>query len=235
MLADPDIKIIEAFGIVNQSVPPDSPYYGFPYPGYYLVDPAGVVQAKYFNELNADRTTAASILVREFNADGGASLGEADTRHVKISWSSSNTTLRPGQRTVLVLNVWPKEGMHLYAPGEHSYRPVDWVVSSEEGAEVGEAIWPEAEMQHLPAIDETVPVYHEPLRILRDLHLLGSREFPEALKGKASLTIDGAFRYQACDARRCYAPAEIDLRWVFDLEPHDLVRVPEAMRRVADD
>ena len=191
------------------------------------------MRAKFFNELNADRTTAAGILVREFNAGGEASRGEADTKHLTLTWSASNSTLRPGQRTVLLLSVKPKPGMHLYGAGDHSYVAIDWQISMAEGTELLDVEYPAPESKYLPAIKETVPVYREPMRIVRDFHMLGSREFSDALEGKNRIEFEGRFRYQACDAGRCYAPAEIPLTWVFDLEPHDLVRVPEEMRRDA--
>ena len=191
------------------------------------------MQSKYFNELNADRTTAASILVKKFNGAGGASRGEVDTKHLTLTWSASNATLRPGQRTALILTVQLKPGMHLYAPGDHEYLAIDWRMPAVEGAEVLDAEYPPAGMKHLPAIDETVPVYENSVRILRDLHTLGGREFPEVLQGRDRLEIEGVFHYQACDARRCYFPAKIPMKWSFDLEPHDHDRVPEEMRRDA--
>lgn len=194
-----------------------------------------MVTAKFFNEENNDRTTASNILVREFNADGGELKGEAETDHLTISWSAGNATLRPGQRTLLILEIEPKPGMHLYAAGEHSYEPIDWQVTQTPGADLEEVSYPEAEMMHLPAIRETVPVYDETLRIVRDLRVEGSREFDELLKGKESLILEGEFVYQACDAKKCYRPASVPLKWTFTLEEHDLVRVPEEIKRVAED
>jgi hypothetical protein len=210
----------------------DSPHYGFAYAGYYLVDAEGVVTAKFFNEENNDRTTASNILVREFNAGGGERKGEAETNHLTISWSAGNATLRPGQRTLLILEVEPKPGMHLYAAGEHSYEVIDWRVAETPGADLKEVSYPDAEMMHLPAIKETVPVYDEPLRIVRDLRVEGSREFDEVLQGKESLILEGEFAYQACDAKKCYRPASVPLKWTFNLEEHDLVRVPDEVKRL---
>lgn len=233
LLSDPESRIIGRFGIINTGVPADSPHYGFAYAGYYLVDAEGVVTAKFFNEENNDRTTASNILVREFNADIGELRGEAETDHLTLAWSAGNATLRPGQRTLLILEIEPKPGMHLYAAGEHSYEAIEWRVAETPGAELKAVVYPEAAMMHLPAIKETVPVYDEPLRLVRDLRVEGSREFDEVLQGKESLTLEGEFVYQACDAKKCYRPASVPLKWIFVLEQHDLVRVPDEIRRVA--
>ena len=37
LLADPDIKVIQAFGIVNTNVEKDNPYYGFAWAGEFEV------------------------------------------------------------------------------------------------------------------------------------------------------------------------------------------------------
>jgi hypothetical protein len=235
LLSDPESRIIGEFDIINSEVPKDSPHYGFSYPGYYLVDAEGVVTAKFFNKENNDRTTAANILVREFNAGGGDLKGKAETSHLTLTWSASNATLRPGQRALLILEVEPKPGMHLYANGDHSYEAINWRVAETPGADLKEVSYPAAEIMHLPAIKETVPVYHEPLRIVRDLRVEGTREFAEVLQGQESLTLEGEFTYQACDAKKCYRPASVPLKWTFNLEEHDLVRVPDEVKRVPEE
>ena len=234
-MSDPAFRIIESFGIVNTSVSEDSSDYGFPYAGYYLTDREAVVRAKFFNELNADRTTAANILARQFDAGGGGAGGEAETRHLNLAWSASNSILRPGQRALLVLDVEVGSGMHLYAPGDHRYLAIEWEMSAAAGVEFLETVFPPAEMKHLAAIKEIVPVYHDSIRIVRDVHILGGKEFPEELQGKDSLEVTGVFKYQACDADKCYFPAKIPLKWTFELQDHDLVRSPEELRRGASD
>ncbi len=235
LLADPEIRMIEAFDIVNDQVPKDSEHYGFAYAGYYMLDAEGVVTAKFFNEENNDRTTAASILIHELGAEADGLQGEAETDHLNLRWSTSNTRLRPGQRGALVVDVELEPKMHLYAPGvEGGYIAIDWQMESHEGIEIDAAAYPASKDKHLPAIAETVPVYEGKLRIVRDLHLLGGRSMPDVLKGQTEVVLTGVFKYQACDDRKCYRPATLPMQWTFSLEEHDLVRVPDAMRRVRE-
>ncbi len=233
LLADPDYETIQEFGIVNDGVPKDAEYYGFAYAGYYVVDPSGVVKAKFFNEENNDRTTSASILIREFGADANQQ-GAVETDHLILRWSTSNIALRPGQRGALVLDVELKEDMHVYAPGVEGYIAIDWNVAPATGVEIMPAVYPGSETKHLPAIEETVPVYEGAFRVLRDVRLLGGRQLPDEIAGKTSLTLAGSFKYQACDATKCYLPATIPLEWSFGLRAHDLERVPESIRRGAE-
>ncbi len=232
LLADPGYRVIDAFGIVNQEVPKDSPHYGFAYAGYYLVDADGLVTAKFFNEENNDRVTSASILVRRFDAPGDSRQGEAETDHLTLRWSASNPELRPGQRVALVLEVEPKDGMHVYAPGVEGYIPVAWTMSGVDGAQLPAPRYPPSVSKHLPAIDETVEVYEGAFRVLGDVRLLGGRRLPEELAGRDELVLEGEFKYQACDAKKCYFPRTIPLQWTLKLAGHDLTRVPEGMRRV---
>lgn len=234
LLADPNHEIIDAFGIANAGVPKDSPFYGFAYAGYYLVDAEGVVQSKYFGEENNDRTTSSHILVSQLGAEA-AGQGEAKTDHLALRWSTSNTSVRPGQRAALVLEVELPEGMHVYAPGvEGGYIPIDWQIEGIEGTELPEVEYPEAKVKHLPAIDETVPVYEGKLRLVRDLRVLGGPNPPEGLEGKETIEVVGTFRYQACDAEECYFPQTLPVTWTLDLEAHDMERVPEDIRRGAE-
>ncbi len=71
-------------------------------------------------------------------------------------------------------------------------------------------------------------------RVLRDVRLLGGRQLPDELVGQTSLSLTGSFKYQACDAIKCYLPTTIPLEWSFELKEHDLERVPEAIRRGAE-
>jgi hypothetical protein len=234
LLADPDSEIIKAFGIVNTNVDSDSPYYGFPWAGYYLLDHDGMVTAKFFNEANNDRTTAANILVRQFGGEAGSRQGKARTPHLTARWSVTNETVRPGQRGALILEVKMKPGMHLYAPGDHEYIAVEWPMEVSVGAEFMDTAFPEPEMMYLEVIDESVPVYAGKIEVVRDLHMLGSREWPDEVKEMDTLELTGEFRYQACDDEACYPPVAIPLTWTLNLEPHDRVRVPEEIQRGAE-
>ena len=86
-----------------------------------------------------------------------------------------------------------------------------------------------------PELDIGLGVPRESLRLVRDLRVEGSRAFDEVLQGKEKLALKGEFVYQACDAKKCYRPASVPLKWTFSLEKHDLVRVPDELKRVAGD
>lgn len=60
LLADPESKTIDAFGIRNRQAP--ARWNGIPHPGTFIVDRAGVIQAKLFLEHYRDRPPAQAVI-----------------------------------------------------------------------------------------------------------------------------------------------------------------------------
>lgn len=230
LLSDSDSKTIRAFGILNDTLPPSHRFYGVPFPGSYVIDENGVVQSKYFEENYQERSTAASILVREFG-DAGEVQGEAETPYLRMSWSASNREVFGGQHVALILNVELKPKMHVYAPTVTGYLPVEWEIKPSDGWQGSPPDFPESELLHLPAIDELMPVYEGGFRVVRDLEI-GLRDRIQPLVGEdGTITVEGAFHYQACDDKVCYLPQQVPLKWTFDFKGYDRVRAPEELRR----
>ncbi len=120
LLSDPDSRIIRAWGILNETVPAASPFYGIPYPGVFILDPSGVVVAKYFEDDYRERYTASEILMRQFGVAAGSAQMQSETKHLRLSTSVSLATVKWGQRIALVVDVDLKPKMHVYAPGFQS-------------------------------------------------------------------------------------------------------------------
>lgn len=223
MLSDPESKMIRDFGILNESVPKGTMAYGVPYPGTYIVNAQGVVQAKYFETDYKDRYTAGNILLRTTPAAAGDGWQEVETRHLKLRYGASDGTVRGGSRVTLVLEVTLKPKMHVYAPGvEGGYIPVKW----EMAGKASEVQWPASRMLRLEAIKETVPVFEGKFAARRDVTFPQQKELTSA-----EANLEGTFRYQACDEKECYPPANIPLSWKFAVQKHDSQRVAEELRR----
>jgi DsbC/DsbD-like thiol-disulfide interchange protein len=224
LLSDPESKVIRAFGILNTNFKPGQLPYGAPFPGMYIVDKHGIVRAKYFEEDHVERYTAASILVRHFGAPG-AEETQIETPQVKLTSSASDAAVWPGNRITLSLDLEIKPGMHVYAPGVNGdYIPIDWTIAGSKNWLALPVIYPTSRMLNLPVIDETVPVYEGRLRLTRDL-IIG-QPVPEG-----EMTIEGAFRYQACDDKECYLPRTVPLKWTVRVERLDSQRAPAGLQR----
>jgi len=231
MLSDPESKIIRAFGILNENIDKTSPVYGIPFPGTYILDTKGVVKSKYFHDDYTERFSAGSVLTREFGATGLEST-KVDTPHVTLSYTASDASFAPGRRLTLILDVDFKPKMHVYAPGiESGYIPIDWTMTKAKGWEALAAEYPASHKVHLPVIDETVPVYDKHIRITRDIIVGQAAEVGPSLAPDRTLTVEGTFRYQACDDKECYVPRSIPLQWKFKVGEMETERVPAEMRR----
>ena len=101
LLSDPESKVIQEFGILNESIPHGNPFYGIPHPGTYMVDPGGKVISKYFEDDYTQRDTASSILVREFGAAAGASHTSIDTKHLSLSSWRVRVSCDPASTSLL--------------------------------------------------------------------------------------------------------------------------------------
>jgi len=230
LLSDPESAVIRAFDILNDTVPADNRAYGVPFPGSYVVAPDGTVQAKFFEEDFRERYTASSIIVHHFGGESTAAKTVVDTNHLKLTASASNGVVRPGYRVTVELEVALKPGTHVYAPGVEGYTPIEWSIEESPGWQTLDAVYPESRMLHLPAIQETVPVYEGTFRVVRDVVIAQQREL-QPLVNDGKLTLRGSFEYQACDDKICYRPETIPLEWTFQVEQLDRTRVPEELQR----
>lgn len=218
LLSDPESKIIRAYNLLNETAP-KGPFYGIPHPGTFIVNPQGIVVAKYFEDDYTQRFTASDILVKQFGAAAQGAHSTIQAKHLRLSSSASVEVVHSGQRIVLALDIEFKPGVHVYAPGVQGYIPIDLAIAESAVLKAHPAVYPQAKTLHLKAIDETVPVYTGELRVLREVTI-----------GKAApagdLVIEGTFRYQACDDVKCYIPESVPLKWTLRVEPHDRQRAP---------
>lgn len=232
MLSDPDSTVIRAFDILNTNVEKNTPRYGIPFPGTYIINERGIITAKYFDDDYRERSSAASILTREFGG-GGVARHTVENNQIKLTYYASEAELAPGHRAALVIEFEPKAKMHVYAPGVEHYLPIDWRMKESKAYLAFPAAYPASHKLNLPVIKETVPVYDSRIRIVRDVAVGLDPELAGALAAHRTLTVEGSFRYQACDDKECYLPKTIPLQWTFKIGRLDTQRVPEAMQRKA--
>ena len=234
LLSDPESKIIRAFGILNEQVQQGAMQYGIPYPGTYLVDRAGRVTEKYFEDDYTQRYTSADILVSSFGESAGAAHIIAEGKHLRVLASASNERVRSGQRISLVLDIQLGPRLHVYAPGVKSdYIPIEWSMKESTALTVHAAAYPRSRMLRLEAIKETVPVYQGTFRLVRDVTIARDPALTPLLNAEGKLIIEGELKYQACDDKVCYPPETVPVRWGLQVERHDRERAPAELQRKA--
>ena len=233
LLSDPDSSLIRAFGVLNEEVPEDHPFFGIPHPVEFLLGPDGVVREKFHEENYRDRFTAGRVLVRQLGSGAGSARGTERTAHLKVTSWASDAIVRGGNRFALVLDVALNPKMHVYSPEVTGYIPIEWRMEEADGLTHFDPQFPESKILHLPAIDESVPVYEGEFRLIRDVMIGQARELG-GLVADGELTLRGSLRYQACDDKMCYLPSTVPVEWTVAFEQHDRTRVPEALRRGGD-
>ena len=68
---------------------------------------------------------------------------------------------------------------------------------------------------------------------MEDITIAPEAQVKPQLSPTGELAVEGTLRYQACDARVCYPPETVPLKWTFRYESPDRQRVPDGLRRKA--
>jgi len=127
-----------------------------------------------------------------------------DTKHLTITTSTSGPTA-PGERISLYVDVAPKPKMHVYAPDQTDYIPIELKVEPASSFKPQAIQYPTAEQFFFAPLKETQRVYSKPFRITLSITLAHDAALP--------LTIKGTVRYQACDDAICYLPQTVGVTW----------------------
>jgi DsbC/DsbD-like thiol-disulfide interchange protein len=117
----------------------------------------------------------------------------------RVAVSARLERQQPSGTTTLVLDSTPQPGVHVYAPGNPSYIPVSVHVEPIAGVRPGTARFPKGEPLVFGELKEIVEVYSRPFTIRQPLVATAGARQPA--------TVTGYVRYQACDDRVCFPPA----------------------------
>ena len=202
---------------------------GMAFPGTFILDRRGRVTSRFFEDIYVERNTVTSVMAQLGTGSAPVAATKVSTAHLDLTAFATDTDVAPGNHFSLVFDVVPKRGIHVYAPGAASYRIVSLAVTPQPFVQLQPVKYPPSEIYFFKPLDERVPVYQKPFRLVQEVLLEGSQQAQAALQGKTSLTIDGSFEYQACDDRLCFTPATIPLSWTLALKP--LIRERPTIQR----
>jgi DsbC/DsbD-like thiol-disulfide interchange protein len=143
-----------------------------------------------------------------------AAIVSQETAHLRIATSAVPEAAKAGAKVALAVDVTPKPGVHVYAPGQDGYIAITLKVDPQPAiSTVGKPKYPEPEKFVVPAINETQLVFSKPFRITQDVTLASKLD-------SGPLTIKGSIRYQACNDKICFLPTTIQVTWTI----HQAVR-----------
>lgn len=221
LLSDADHTIVERYGILNRQYKPGDDNYGIPHPGTFILDRDGRVLARYFEEEYQYRNTAASIALKIGRpVSGMASPARPSTPDLDVATFLTDQAVAPGHRFSIVLDVTPKPGTRVVAPGRHAYRAVALRVEPSDNLRVYPMTYPQATEVTLAARNERLPAYSQPFRLVQDVAVVVNTDMRQlAQKPGATFTLRGVFEYQTCTESSCSEPRQVPLSWTVRLTP----------------
>jgi hypothetical protein len=120
--------------------------------------------------------------------------------------------VRMGTRMSIRVDIRPKAGMHVYAPGT-TYQAIELRLQSHDRIQVHDPAYPEASTYFFEPLQEWVAVYDRPFQFVVDITVARTGTWLGWLPGRSTLSIKGLLEYQACDDRVCYLPQSVPLEW----------------------
>ena len=154
------------------------------------------------------------LLVLAFVVLGAAAAGAQPVRPKADVTPLVEGTARAGSPARVALKVTVPEGLHTQSnkPRDPLLIPTTLTIDAPTGVTVHEIVWP-------PSIDLVQAGADKPLSVFEREFLVGVQLSLPASAGAGDLTVPARLRYQACDAKMCYAPTTADVRWVIHVVP----------------
>jgi DsbC/DsbD-like thiol-disulfide interchange protein len=134
-------------------------------------------------------------------------------RHLRVLAGVSPRSAAPGTRVTLALDITPGKDIHVYAPEQAGYIPIELALDRSEDFKSAPARYPMPRQFYFEPLKETVKVYDRPFRVTLDVTLTDSPALRRRASNKDTLGVTGTLDYQACDDAVCYRPEQIALQW----------------------
>jgi hypothetical protein len=208
---DPAVRAdLAVYATVNE---PSERLRGIAFPGTFIVDRQGRVTSRFFEDYYWERSTTSNIMLRLGTASSPVQATQASTDHLELQTYPSDASVSLGTRFTIALDITPKRGMHVYAPGASNYRVISVNIAPQPHVRTGAIRYPASEIYYFKPLNERVPVYQKPFTLLLDVVPEATAEARKAFAGKNELMLSGTLEYQACDDKLCYNPVSLPLTW----------------------
>ena len=125
--------------------------------------------------------------------------------HAAILASPAEVNGKAGTKVALFIDVTPKPGMHVYAPGNADYIPITIKLAAPATIKPGKIAYPKSDVMTLA--DEKVSVFQKPFRLTQDVTV------DKAAQPGSTIVVAATVNYQACDDKVCYPPESASVSW----------------------
>jgi DsbC/DsbD-like thiol-disulfide interchange protein len=198
---------------------PSARLVGIAFPGTFMLDRQGTVTSRFFEDYYVERNTTSSLMLKLGTGVAPVAATKVSSTYLDLSTYPSDATIAVGNRFAIALDIVPRRGLHVYAPGASGYRVITLTIDPQPFVRLEPVRYPASEIYHFRPLDERVAVYQKPFTLLQELVLEGTPPAQAALRGREALTLTGTLEYQACDDKLCYNPVSIPLPWTVALGP----------------
>jgi DsbC/DsbD-like thiol-disulfide interchange protein len=130
--------------------------------------------------------------------------------HAAVEAAPATIEATPGGKASLTLDVTPKPGIHVYAPGTKDFIPIELKLDAKPEFKAGKTAYPKSELMTFG--DEKVPVFQKPFKLTNDVTIAKSA------KAGSTITVNGTVHLQACTDQVCYPPETVPVAWTVNVK-----------------
>ena len=130
--------------------------------------------------------------------------------HATITPSPTDVSAKAGGSISLFVDVTPKTGIHVYAPGSKDYIAITVKLNPQAELKAGKLVYPKSELVTLAG--ERGSVFEKPFRLTQAVSLARS------VQPGATVAVTGMVNYQACDDKVCYPPESAPVVWTISVK-----------------
>ena len=131
--------------------------------------------------------------------------GGQQSKHATVTATPAELASPAGGKVMLFVDVAPKAGIHVYAPGSKDYIAITLKLTSPADLKAGKLAYPKSEVMTFG--DERVSVFDKPFRLTQEVTL------GKSAKSRSTVNVAGVVNLQACDDRVCYPPENVPVSW----------------------
>ena len=221
---DPAVKALIQTYVTGGN--PQARQLGVAFPGTFILDRQGRVTSRFFEDYYVERNTVLSLMLKLGQGSTPVAATKASTAHLELTTYPSDAAVAPGNRFSVVVDIQPRPRMHMYAPGAKGYQVIALNIAPQPFVRQLSTKYPASEIYFFKPLNERVPTYQKPFRLVQEVVLEGTPDAQAALRGKDTVTLTGTLDYQACDDTICFNPVSLPLSWTVSLRT--LLREPAA-------
>ena len=241
LLADPTTETIRRWNLLDPDASTNNIVSGaapnVAYPGYFVLDPAGIVRERFVDGRYDDRRTANGVFASLFPEWLARESRAVPAQHLELALSQSDRDVVPGSLFTLAVELTLPQGVHVYARDASGVRPLELALKPSPWLDVSPAQHPPSKTLHMEGLAEEIPIHEGRVPIRSEVHLKVTSELANALAkapdGTLKITVEGVLRYQACDESQCFPPCEVPLSWELTVHALDLERTDPSLRKPA--